>query len=273
MYLRKREEYGAGKWSSLMSLEILVVDDSALLRRVECDIINSDNNFQVTDVCRDGIEAYEKIKANSYDGVILDVNMPKMDGLQLLKKLQQEKIKANVIMVSTLTTENAETTIMALELGALDFVAKPTNIIEAKGEAFKNKLLSVLNSLIRTRNIAITPVSSRVTTRTSSVSAESPMTAPKQVGTVKRLKASGNNKLIALACSTGGPKALQSVIPFLPKNIDAPMVLVQHMPAGFTKSMADRLNEISEVEVKEYIFIIPHLWHSVSRCLKRARKR
>ena len=77
------------------------------------------------------------------------------------------------------------------------------------------------------------------------------MTAPKQVGTVKRLKASGNNKLIALACSTGGPKALQSVIPFLPKNIDAPMVLVQHMPAGFTKSMADRLNEISEVEVKE----------------------
>lgn len=234
-----------------MKKNILVVDDSALMRRVECDIINSDNNFQVTDVCRDGIEAYEKIKANSYDGVILDVNMPKMDGLQLLKKLQQEKIKANVIMVSTLTTENAETTIMALELGALDFVAKPTNIIEAKGEAFKNKLLSVLTAVIRTRNIARTPVSSRVTTRTSSVSAESPMTAPKQVGTVKRLKASGNNKLIALACSTGGPKALQSVIPFLPKNIDAPMVLVQHMPAGFTKSMADRLNEISEVEVKE----------------------
>ena len=234
-----------------MKKNILVVDDSALMRRVECDIINSDNNFQVTDVCRDGIEAYEKIKANSYDGVILDVNMPKMDGLQLLKKLQQEKIKANVIMVSTLTTENAETTIMALELGALDFVAKPTNIIEAKGEAFKNKLLSVLTAVIRTRNIARTPVSSRVTTRTSSVSAESPMTAPKQVGTVKRLKASGNNKLIALACSTGGPKALQSVIPFLPKNIDAPMVLVQHMPAGFTKSMADRLNETSAITVKE----------------------
>ena len=122
-----------------MKKNILVVDDSALMRRVECDIINSDNNFQVADICRDGVEAYEKIKANSYDGVILDVNMPKMDGLQLLKKLQEEKIKANVIMVSTLTTKNAETTIMALELGALDFVAKPTNIIEAKGEDFKNR--------------------------------------------------------------------------------------------------------------------------------------
>ncbi len=234
-----------------MKKNILVVDDSALMRRVECDIINSDNNFQVADICRDGIEAYEKIKANSYDGIILDVNMPKMDGLQLLKKLQEEKIKANVIMVSTLTTKNAETTIMALELGALDFVAKPTNIIEAKGEDFKNRLISVLTAVLRTRSSVRTPVAARPVTKTENPVTTSPMMRPQKAAPVRKLKATGNNKLVALACSTGGPKALQSVIPYLPKNLDAPVVLVQHMPTGFTKSMADRLNEISEVEVKE----------------------
>ena len=121
-----------------MKKNILVVDDSALMRRVECDIINSDNNFQATDVCRDGLEAYEKIKSTKYDGVVLDVNMPRMDGLQLLEKLQKERIKANVVMVSTLTSKDADTTIMALELGAIDFVTKPNNIIEAKGQEFKN---------------------------------------------------------------------------------------------------------------------------------------
>ena len=76
---------------------ILVVDDSALMRRVICDIINSDSNFQAKDTCKDGLEAYEKLKTTKYDGVVLDVNMPRMDGLQLLEKLQQENIKANVI--------------------------------------------------------------------------------------------------------------------------------------------------------------------------------
>ena len=115
------------------------------------DIINSDNNFQATDVCRDGLEAYEKIKSTKYDGVVLDVNMPRMDGLQLLEKLQKERIKANVVMVSTLTSKDADTTIMALELGAIDFVTKPNNIIEAKGQEFKNNLLSVLSAALRMR--------------------------------------------------------------------------------------------------------------------------
>lgn len=97
---------------------ILVVDDSALMRRVICDIINTDKQFQANDVCRDGLEAYERLKTTSYDAVILDVNMPKMDGLQLLEKLQKDKIKATVIMVSTLTTRDAQTTILAMERGA-----------------------------------------------------------------------------------------------------------------------------------------------------------
>ncbi len=213
----------------------LVVDDSALMRRILCDIINSDENFQATDFCRDGLEAYERLKVKSYDGVVLDVNMPRMDGLQLLERLQKEGIKAKVVMVSTLTTKDAEVTILAMERGAIDFVTKPSNVIEAKGEVFKKQLLSVLTAVYDTQ----------VYKRNTPIS-------PKLVTAVKHIKpVRTDKKLVALACSTGGPKALQSVIPYLPKNLDAPMVLVQHMPPGFTKSMADRLNELSEISVKE----------------------
>ena len=130
-----------------MKKNILVVDDSALVRRIICDIINSDENFQATDFCRDGLEAYERLKVKSYDGVVLDVNMPRMDGLQLLERLQKEGIKAKVVMVSTLTTKDAEVTILAMERGAIDFVTKPSNVIEAKGEVFKKQLLSVLTAV------------------------------------------------------------------------------------------------------------------------------
>ena len=243
-----------------MKKNILVVDDSALMRRVICDIINSDSNFQAKDTCKDGLEAYERLKTTTYDGVVLDVNMPRMDGLQLLEKLQEDNIKANVIMVSTLTTKDAEVTILALERGAIDFVTKPTAIAEAKGEDFKKKVLEVLNAVLNSRQFTRpvrTTTSAARTARTTD--AGSSALRPGAQDTVKpsvaanftRLKATGKNKLVALACSTGGPKALQSVIPFLPKNLDAPMVLVQHMPAGFTKSMADRLNEVSPIAVKE----------------------
>lgn len=225
-----------------MKKNILVVDDSALMRKVICDIINSDNTFQATDVCRDGLEAYERLKVKRYDGVVLDVNMPRMDGLQLLERLQQEKIKASVVMVSTVTTKDAEITIRAMERGALDFVTKPTNIIEAKGDDFKRRLLGILNAVLKTEQYKAMEMQS-----VSAIRQSAAKIPPKKPNNGVR----GKNKLVALACSTGGPKALQSVIPYLPKNLDAPMVLVQHMPAGFTKSMADRLNEISEIAVKE----------------------
>ena len=130
-----------------MKKNILVVDDSALMRRVICDIINSDETFQAIDTCRDGLDALEKLRAKKYDGVVLDVNMPRMDGLALLEQLQKERIRATVIMVSTTTTKDAEVTMLAMERGAVDFVPKPTNVIEAKGEAFKGKLLGRMQVL------------------------------------------------------------------------------------------------------------------------------
>lgn len=219
-----------------MKKNILVVDDSALMRRVICDIINTDNTFQATDICKDGLEAYERIKTMRYDAIVCDVNMPRMDGLQLLERLQHEGVKATVIMVSTLTAKDTRTTVIAMERGAVDFVTKPTNIIEAKGEDFKKRLLGVLKAVL-------------VSGQEKRVSAVRPIRM--QSASAAARKGARGNKLVALACSTGGPKALQSVIPYLEAELDAPMVLVQHMPSGFTKSMADRLNELSRIHVKE----------------------
>lgn len=221
-----------------MKTDILVVDDSALLRRVECDIINSDEKFQVTDVCKDGLEALEKLRTKKYGGVVLDINMPRMDGLELLKQLQKDRIRANVVVVSTLTVKGADAAIKALEYGAIDFVTKPNNIIEAKGNTFKTSLLSVLHAATRTRVSAVKALPTAAPDRSAAA-------------TVNQHKRAGHNKIVAIASSTGGPKSLQSVIPKLPGNLNAPVLLVQHMPAGFTKSMAMRLDELSEVTVKE----------------------
>lgn len=245
-----------------MKKNILIVDDSALMRRVICDIINSDDNYQAIDTCRDGQEAYERLKVKSYDGVLLDVNMPRMDGLQLLEALKKDGIKTNIVMVSTLTAKDTDVTIQALENGAIDFVTKPNNIIEAKGEDFKNQLIKVLAAVFHTKSVpsrsasqASAAIHKQTLNRTEGADIRAFSASPQDSRPktpIKRLPfGGGKSKLVALACSTGGPKALQDVIPFLEPNMDAPMVLVQHMPAGFTKSMAERLNEISPIAVKE----------------------
>lgn len=222
-----------------MKKNILIIDDSALMRRVLCDIINTDARFQAKEICRDGVEAYDRLKEHRYDAVILDINMPRMDGLELLKKLQEERINATVLVVSSLTTKDAETTILAIERGAVDFVTKPDNLIDAKSDEFKNNLLNVLSSVLH-MDTADSQASKAVGARTAPALPRRTLPAGAR-----------GKKLVALACSTGGPKSLQSVIPLLKREMNAPVVIVQHMPAGFTKPMADRLNEISEVDVKE----------------------
>ena len=260
--------------------KILIVDDSALMRRLISDIINSDNRFCVKDLATNGLEALDLIIKNRlvYDAVVLDINMPKMNGLELLEQLQKNKIKITVIMVSTLAKEGAKETIIALERGAFDFVTKPENYLDAKDQLFKNRLLEVLSVATKVTSPSLTAVSAveapKKKTMTDKFSTdfrtrvENSQTGSSQpartVGTSissknktfkphKRFtgKKEGKNKLVALACSTGGPKSLQSVIPKLPENLDAPVVLVQHMPQGFTNSLAMRLDEMSKVKVKE----------------------
>lgn len=218
-----------------------MVDDSALMRKVICDIIKSDNNYHVEDIARDGQDAYDLIKEKKYDIVILDIIMPRMTGIELLEALKRDNITVKVIMASTLTVEGGDETMRALELGALDFVTKPSNFIEAKGEQFSEMLLRTINAVISLPDVKPVP---RAAQQTRIITPALTWSRGKKVSTTR-------NHIIALACSTGGPKSLQSVIPKIPANIDAPILLVQHMPVGFTATLSARLNELSEVEVKE----------------------
>lgn len=266
---------------------ILIIDDSALMRRLISDIITSDNRFVVKDLAKNGLEGLDYIVKNraEYDAVILDINMPKMNGLELLEQLQKHHIKLKIIMVSTLTKEGAKETIIALERGAFDFVTKPENYLEAKEESFKNRLLEILAAATNLPIVSRTADSNRFTGKRladkkpdySSENVQKETVMKDYIAVNKKIKFAphkkhtgqkeNKKKLIALACSTGGPKSLQLVIPKLPEKIDAPVVLVQHMPAGFTNSLAQRLNDISKVTVKEaadgeilkkgYVYIAP----------------
>lgn len=222
--------------------KILVVDDSALMRSVLCDIINKDERFQVVDRAVNGLEALELISRKSYDAVVLDVNMPKMNGLELLKELQKRKISVRVMMASTDTREGAKTTLDALELGALDFVHKPDRATSCRNEEFKKRFLDVLDAVTQ----------SKAPTFGKTFVMEEIKTSRKVVELVKKHATNmTGNKIVAIASSTGGPKALQQVIPRLPKNLKTPVLIVQHMPAGFTQSLAERLDSLSEITVSE----------------------
>lgn len=238
---------------------ILVVDDSALMRRLISDIINSDGRFQVSDLAMNGLEAFDLVTRDpkKYEAILLDINMPKMNGIQFLEQLDKMKIRQKIIVVSTLAKEGAAETVRCLELGAFDFVTKPDSYMEARNDKFRMMLLMTLG--------AATGVDIGIPVKETQKPAAKGM-APAKISTARALyditsapvkraqhKSVGTSakKLVALACSTGGPKALQSVIPKLPAGLDAPVVLVQHMPVGFTKSLADRLNEMSQVNVKE----------------------
>ncbi len=223
--------------------KILLVDDSALMRRVLCDIINSDERFEVADRATNGLEAFDLLSRKTYDAVVLDVNMPKMNGLQLLQELRKYKIPAKVMMASTDTREGAKTTLDALELGALDFIHKPDNALDCRADEFKDGLLRILD-VVANSKAPVFESQEKVEQRQATIK--------KVVDIAKKsaVKSTGK-KLVAIASSTGGPRALQSVIPRLPADISAPILIVQHMPKGFTASLAERLNTLSEVKVKE----------------------
>lgn len=243
-----------------MSKKILIVDDSALMRRVISDIIKSQNEYEVADIARDGLEGFEKITANPlrYDAIVMDINMPKMNGLEVLENLQKYHVKHTTIVVSTVAIEGARETIRALELGAFDFVTKPTSYAEVSGADFRDRLLEMLKLAVGLNDTkpeqetqtakAAPPIQEKRSDRPPAVHTE----PARRVHTEPAPKGHGD-KLIALACSTGGPKSLQSVIPYLPEDLDAPMVMVQHMPKGFTLSLAQRLDELSKIKVSEAV--------------------
>lgn len=213
------------------------------MRRVLCDIIDSDERFEVADRATNGLEAFDLLSRKQYDAVVLDVNMPRMNGLQLLEELRKYRISARVMMASTDTREGAKTTLDALELGALDFVHKPDSAIDCRGDVFKANLLRTLDVVANSR-LPVFESAEKLQARREATN--------KVVDIVRRQGVRvGGSRVVALASSTGGPKALQSVVPKLPAELDAPVLIVQHMPKGFTASLAERLDALSQIHVKE----------------------
>ncbi|MCR5304390.1 MAG: chemotaxis-specific protein-glutamate methyltransferase CheB [Lachnospiraceae bacterium] len=218
--------------------KILLVDDSALMRRVLCDIIESTGEFKVEDKASDGVFALDYLQKKQYDAMVLDINMPRMGGLELMKELNRRKMRVKILVSSTDTVEGAKVTMDALELGALDFIHKPENQNEYRDKHFINRFVSLLRTVVES----------------SPQIPGGPVTRPASTDVVGRApSARPGRRLVALASSTGGPKALQRVIPLLPANMDAPMLVVQHMPEGFTASLAERLNGLSQVTVSEAV--------------------
>jgi two-component system chemotaxis response regulator CheB len=229
-----------------MKKNILIIDDSALMRRVLSDIINSDERFLVREVAVNGLEALNIMqqRGSEFDAVLLDINMPKMNGLEFLAELNAQNIRATVIIVSTIAKKDARETIKALELGAFDFITKPESFIEVKNNLFSDRIFECL--------AAATEINTDIRYDISLEKQE--RGRPDRKALLKKQKQEpplNASKIVALACSTGGPKALHAVILKLPANLDASILIVQHMPGGFTKSLADRLNELSAISVRE----------------------
>ncbi|MDF2986655.1 MAG: chemotaxis response regulator containing a CheY-like receiver domain and a methylesterase domain [Eubacterium sp.] len=213
-------------------IKVLIVDDSAFMRKVLSDMIDSEESLTVIGTATDGKDALVKIEQLDPDVITLDVEMPIMDGINCLKEIMQRFPKP-VIMLSSGTDHGAELTIKALDEGAVDFIAKPKNIFDIKNDKKKNE---ILEKVTIAKNIKF-----QIFKNKSKENEYSP--------TVKNSKVL--KYIIAIGTSTGGPKALQSVIPFLPGDIPAAVLIVQHMPPGFTNSLAERLNSKSELIVKE----------------------
>jgi two-component system chemotaxis response regulator CheB len=237
-------------------IKVLIVDDSALMRKILADILNSDDDISVIGTAKNGKEALEKIELLKPDLVTMDIEMPLMDGITTLKHIVSN-FKLPVIMISSLTSQGAELTLKALDEGAIDFLPKPTNIFSLSQSDIKSEIINKVKAGSK-----------------SKLCNREPIKIPDKIDTsIEEWKVTQKyfSNIIAIGTSTGGPRALQSLLPEFPSDINASIVVVQHMPPKFTKSLADRLNLTSNIKIKEaeegdilyrgYAYIAPGDFH------------
>ncbi|ANI61756.1 protein-glutamate methylesterase/protein-glutamine glutaminase [Pseudomonas sp. GR 6-02] len=250
-----------------MAVKVLVVDDSGFFRRRVSEILAADSNIQVVGTATNGKEAIDQALALKPDVITMDYEMPMMDGITAVRHIMQ-RCPTPVLMFSSLTHEGARVTLDALDAGAVDFLPKNFEDISRNPEKVKQLLCEKILSISRSnrRVSAYTPP--------APVAAPAPTPAPSSVGSygssaparpapapiAARPHAAASSspapkrkayKLVAIGTSTGGPVALQRVLTQLPANFPAPIVLIQHMPAAFTKAFAERLDKLCRISVKE----------------------
>ncbi len=228
-----------------MQKKVLIIDDSALMRRAISDIINSDEKLTVTDMANNGKKAMELLRqGNRYDIILLDIQMPIMNGVEFLRAMKEASFRMPVLVVSSIAGKDASETIEALELGAFDFVRKPTG--GQLGTAFSVFHDEIMEKVYVGCHLGVYRLGVQQHKKEDKPAVpDRRVIRPRTSGQVK------GKKLAVIASSTGGPKALQTVVPMFPANFPYPLVIVQHMPAAFTKSLAERLNEMSLLHVKE----------------------
>jgi len=227
-------------------IKLLIVDDSALMRRQLAGLFTQAGGFEIRQA-RNGREAIAENHAFAPDVITLDINMPEMDGLTALSVIMTER-PVPVVMVSSLTEQGAMATLEALNMGAVDYIPKPGGTISLSIEEIERDLISKVRAAAR----------SQLRKAPAAIRAPAPRAALRPSAAISRLRAAprptgraSGDGLVLIGVSTGGPRTLEEILPLLPANFPWPVLVVQHMPAAFTKSFADRLNRICELEVIE----------------------
>lgn len=218
---------------SVPKIKVLCVDDSALIRDLLTEIINSQGDMEVVAVAPDPLVARDLIKQHNPDVLTLDVEMPRMDGLDFLERLMRLR-PMPVLMVSSLTQAGSEVTLRALELGALDFISKPQ--------------IGIRNGMLDYSELIAEKIRAAARSRPRAPRQAPPADAPKAAPLRAPLLSS--EKLVIIGASTGGTEAIRAVLEPLPANSPA-ILIAQHMPGGFTRSFAERLDRLCNISVKE----------------------
>lgn len=215
-------------------ITVLIVDDSALVRQLLVDMISQDDELEVAGVARDGVEAIKLTVELDPDVVTMDIHMPEMDGLAALEYIMKKSPRP-VVMLSALVKKGAAPTLRALELGAVDFIAKPTQFPTSVNEVRED----VLNK-----------IKAAAHSRAREIWERARKAKPPKKVKMKRAPV-GAGRLVVMGASAGGPRALAEIIPSLPEEMPASLVIVQHMPEPFTGSFAERLNSKANIDVRE----------------------
>jgi len=222
-----------------MTLKVLVVDDSGFFRRRVTDIINADGRMEVIGVAENGRQAIELNESLKPDVITMDYEMPVMDGITAVRHIMAAR-PVPVLMFSSLTFEGARVTLDAMDAGAVDFLPKNFDAIARNSAEIRRLLTDKIEAVARSQSMRSSAAKASVQTK--------PDAGVKKEASAARLN---NIELIVIGTSTGGPAALQSVFKILPDNFRVPIIIVQHMPASFTKAFAERLNNLTGMSVSE----------------------
>ncbi len=225
-------------------IKVMLVDDSALVRQVLKEVLSSDPQIEVIAVASDPLFAQNYLEKQWPDVIVLDIEMPRMDGLTFLKKLMKER-PTPVIICSTLTEKGAEITLDAMNYGAVEVITKPRvglkSFLEEEATQFIQSVKSAANA--RMKNVRMAPMEKKTLEPKLSADVILPKAGTVNIGRT-------TDKVIAIGASTGGTQALEALLTALPRGTTG-IVIVQHMPEHFTKAFSDRLNTLCEIEVKE----------------------